>query len=277
METTKYLSLREIQLEELEILKKIIKFIEEKDLKYSLISGTLLGAIRHKGFIPWDDDIDIGMPRPDYEKFLELFDKENPFPNIRLCHAENKTGFLPFCKAVNIDIAYSDDSICDQENRYLWIDIVPIDGLPESEKKLKKMCKLEQLYAKALYIHYYKINFKYDKNIVKNIKKIILKPFALCISANTITKMRKKTKYSQAKYVGNFVAGYGVKERLLKEDYDHYIDIEFEKVKMRCIKNYDKYLSNIYGEDYMSPPPLEKRRGHHIQAWRIHDDKEAQK
>lgn len=140
------LNKKEIQNIELNILLEFSKFCNENKLRYYLVGGTLLGAIRHKGFIPWDDDIDVCMPRPDYELFISNFHSDNSC--LKLCC--NKFGNLkaPFAKlkdtrtiVVN-DILVNDNDI----DTNLWIDIFPVDGLPDSECNRKKHIKKQVLY-----------------------------------------------------------------------------------------------------------------------------------
>lgn len=269
MNNKNLLSLREIQLEELKILEKIAEFLEKNNLRYSLNGGTLLGAIRHKGFIPWDDDIDIAMPRPDYDKFIELYSKQPIDDNLILCCPENKTEFLPFCKIKNKEIeAIDDNSKSEKKQNFLWIDIFPVDGISISEKELKWKYRKMSFYTLLLYVHRNKLYFSKKGYFFKDIIKLILKPISLLVSAKTLIKFAAKMDYEKAKYIGKFVSGYGLKEALLKEDYEEYIKVEFEGRKFSVIKNYDKYLTNIFG-DYMTLPPKNERITHHLEAWRV--------
>ena len=260
------LSLREIQNEELDILKYVVDILEENNLRYSLLGGTLLGAIRHRGFIPWDDDIDIGMPRPDYNKLIKLFNQVNKKKNIELQAYELNNSFLPFCKIVNRDIEIKDHSICDQEKRFLWIDIFPMDAFPEDEKKLDNMFKKLEICKKMIYINYYKNKITKDSNWVKFVKRMLLKPIASFITAQTIINYACKEDYNTAISIGNMVWGYGKVEKIPKDYYDNLIEVEFENIKFKGFKEYNQYLSQIYG-DYMQLPPVEKRVTHNIEAW----------
>ena len=93
------MTLRELQLKELDILKQTIQIIENHDLSYFALGGTLLGAVRHKGFIPWDDDVDICMSRPDYEKFLEYAQKELP-ENLELGYFKTNPNHQKYCARI---------------------------------------------------------------------------------------------------------------------------------------------------------------------------------
>ena len=270
----KLLTLREIQLEELKILEEVADFIEKHNLKYTLNGGTLLGAIRHKGFIPWDDDIDISMPRPDYEKFIQLFLEENKNENLILCCPENKKLAIPFCKIKNKRIAVEDDgSKAMKEQGYLWIDIFPVDGLPKDEKECQKIYKKKKFYNNFMYVHNNKSYFKKKEDFFKDIVKLICKPISLFYSADTVTKLAKKIDYDRATYAGKIVSGYGLKERMLKKEFEEYVDVDFEGKKFKAIKNYDKYLKQCF-KNYMQLPPESKRATHHLTAWKVVDGKE---
>ena len=129
---SKELSLREIQLTELKILSVFSDFCNEHGLIYSLVGGTLLGAVRHKGFIPWDDDIDVGMPRPDYEKFIEMIEANGDLlnENIKVITDRGKNAILPYLKIVDKRIEISPK--CNEKSNNIWIDVFPYDGCPEN-------------------------------------------------------------------------------------------------------------------------------------------------
>ena len=124
----KYLNIKEIQEEELNILKETIKFLDHNNIKYYIFYGTLLGAVRHQGFIPWDDDIDIAIPRPEYEKLIKILkEKNNKINNLNIESIGYEVGVSdwPFIKIVNKDIKLEDELNCDKN---LWIDVFPLDG-----------------------------------------------------------------------------------------------------------------------------------------------------
>ncbi len=262
----KMLTDREIQLEELNILLKVKKIIENNNLRYSLTGGTLIGAIRHKGFIPWDDDIDICMPRPDYEKFVNIFMDQNTDSNLELKCPENGTSFQPFAKVVNKKIELIDHSICDQERRYLWVDIFPIDGISDNRKKAEKDFDKVKKIARLLYISHYSVLKDKYSSTKKKIIKLLIKPYALLYDCKSIIKIAKKYDYNSSKYVGNITWGCGYGEINLKEDLDEVIDWEFEGYKFKVFKGYDAFLRNVYG-NYMELPPIEKRKNHGVVAW----------
>ena len=264
------LSLKEIQKEELKILETTVKFLDEHNLEYYLCSGTLLGAVRHKGFIPWDDDIDIAMPRPDYDKLLELAKHERISNNMRIVSWDLKNSKLPFAKVINEDIEIKSLSKLDNN---LWIDIFVIDGLPDSEEEVNKHYK-NMLFQKGLI--YLKTNsfkdiMKEKKNIKNRLLKVFLKPFASLIpisfSSKKIIKLAKKYDFNKSKNVGVVIWGDGTQEKMSKKDLvsDY---VEFEGKKFKAYKDYDKYLKRTYG-DYMKLPKEEDRQCHYIEAYKL--------
>ena len=253
----------EIQKEEFEMFKKIIPFLEKNNISYFVCGGTLLGAIRHKGFIPWDDDIDIAMPRNDYEKLISM-GKNNPniiSSELEIQSIEINGIAKPYAKIINKDIRIKAEYGID---KYLWIDIFPFDGLPEDEKETRK------IYKKC---HFYKrlIGLKDADNTatnkikyyLKEIRRFCLKVVKSQTIAYKIINIAKKYNYNTSKYVGGVVWGYGPQEKIERKNFD-IIPVEFEGIMVNGIVGYDKYLTNLYG-NYMQLPPVEKRLIHYIE------------
>ena len=271
------LSVREIQLEELEILKKVTSFLDENSIKYTLIGGTLLGAIRHKGFIPWDDDIDIAISRDDYNKLQNIIKQNNHLDNNLYFHS-NELGNLnlPFTKVYNYNIRALDERYNDKYEKYLWIDIFPIDGFSRDIKNCYKAIKKQKIYHKILV--YKKMTYRYlmSKKNYKLLFKIIFKiivdvvPYKIIVAK--LINLTKYNQYKSSEFAGCYIWGYGINERMPKKDFENMIEVEFENIKFKCIKNYDAYLSNLYG-NYMVLPPNNERINHNFVAWRINDEK----
>lgn len=274
----KYLNAREIQLAEKDMLDAVVKILDENNLEYSLFGGTLIGAIRHKGFIPWDDDIDIVMPRKDYDRLQEIILKNKNIleGNLHFHSQELKNLNFPFTKVYNYDILTHDWRYNDKYEKYLWIDIFPLDGLPEDDTKCEKMFKKELIYRKLLSCRKSNLKFLFHnkKQLPFNILKFFLKIFLNIIPSKVIlngyARQIKKYPYDECSYVGCFTFGYGPCERIKKESLG-YIDVEFEGSIYKGFKNYDEYLTNVYG-DYMQLPPEDKRASHNIEAWMDNDE-----
>lgn len=278
-----YLTTRQIQLEENKILDDVIEFLKKNNLKYFLCGGTLLGCIRHNGFIPWDDDIDIAMPRTDYDKLQKIL-KENTNKigkNLYFHSYELGNLNLPFTKVYNHEILINDYRYNDKYEKYLWIDIFPIDGLASDNQiflDYKKLQKIKYL------LFYRKMTFKFmleKKEIfLKKIAKIFFKLFLKIIPekyfAKKIIKLSQKYPYDTSEYVGCYVWGYGPCERFKKEVLETYDVGLFENKKYTILKYYDEYLTGIYG-DYMTLPPEDKRVTHSFKAWRVEANEEEVK
>lgn len=200
-----FLSLREIQIEQYKILEYVINIIDKNNLTYFLAGGTLLGAIRHKGFIPWDDDIDIMMPRPDYERFINIFNENSNNLNYQIQSFENGTLKYPFTKIINTNISINSKS---KEDDYLWIDVFPLDGYPENEKETIKETKIISTLKGIIYLHTVKFIdiLREKKSIVNRIEKILLKPIAMIFpikfASSQIVKIVKKQNYNLSNNVG---------------------------------------------------------------------------
>ncbi|NTK00173.1 LicD family protein [Enterococcus faecium] len=254
--------MNELQVKILEIYKGVKKVCEENDIRYFAIGGTCIGAIRHHGFIPWDDDLDIAMPRKDYEKFkkiaitclekdLQVLDEKFAF------HNENV-----FIKVHDINTALLHKELIQFQDRYsgVYIDIMPLDGLPNN--KIMRKVHLKTLITLMRFNRVQKeLN---DSNL--NNKRIIysfIKLFPKNIFLNIYLKLVKLYSFdSDRNKLSSFAWSFrGDKLLLNKEDFSRSIDFEFEDTIMPCPIGYDRYLKNHFG-DYMIIPEKENQVQH---------------
>lgn len=265
----KELSDSEIKQKNLELLKYITNFCEENHINYILSDGTLLGAVRHNGFIPWDIDIDISMLRSDYEQFLSVWNDNKDYAVIS--HEKNSNYLLPFAKFVDLHTVCYEHGIKSFKGG-IWIDIFPLDAVPDekklAEKYFKKLCVAfdkyvvqknisQNLHGFNYILHkiYYSFSLKYKDLFffLKNTKKCL----------NEIVELAQKYNGSETKNVNNNVLIFrkGSPYRKFgypKECTTDFIYHKFESLTCRIPKNYDALLKCYYN-NYMTLPPKEKQ------------------
>lgn len=248
--------LRQIQLD---ILDKIHEFCMKHGLRYSLGGGTLLGAVRHKGYIPWDDDIDIMMPRPDYDRFLKEFD--GAYPHYVVMHYKNNENYpWPFAKVYDNRTLLIEHFITCGIN----VDVFPIDGLPNESNIGNYIRKMD-----SLLINVYrntKSTSKHSFFIRRWIKRLIYHSHTK--SVESLETHLHSYNFDSSLYAGAIVGRYYEKEYMKSEVFKRYIDLHFEGKAYKAITNYDSYLSKHYG-DYMKLPAVEERVSNHdFKIWR---------
>lgn len=259
MKTINLEELKEIQLN---ILDYVTSFCIKNDIKYFLSYGTLIGAIRHNGYIPWDDDIDICMPRPDYKKFITLFKEQDSYYKV-LEHNINKKYKLPFAK-VHDTRTLIDEFLYTETCYGIYIDIFPIDSISKKAQIKTNIILNHFLNTKKAKICLHRSLFNNVKIIIG---KIILYPISTNCILNLIDKNATKIKYNSSEYVANIAIPYGTCEIMHKDIIETTVLHQFEDKLYMIPKKYSVYLENIYG-DYMQLPPLEKRKSHHsFIAW----------
>ncbi len=251
--------LKEIHDIELGILDHIVSLCKENNLRYYLIGGTLLGAVRHKGFIPWDDDIDITMPRPDYDKLAEIM-ISNPDKRYKLFRIEDDNDYnVAFMK---ISDTYT---IIKEKKRQMditglgaFVDIFPMDGTSSDMKeaiKLQNSCYMwaatvghalpnyAELTLSEKILRFFQV-LLFKKNRRKKFEKIVAR--------------YKKYPFDESEYVVSTFGIRGKNEILKRENFDSYIKAPFEDRIYNIPVGYDTYLKNMYN-DYMQLPPENER------------------
>lgn len=259
------ISLRELQNKSLEIALYFKDFCNEHGLLFYMCGGCCIGSLRHKGFIPWDDDVDVFMPRDDYEKLKELWpkyantekyacvyaDKNRVDGNLFVTIRDNDTTAIkPY--QVDMDISHG-----------VALDVLPLDGWPDGKMKRKMQVFWALVYslycAQTVPVNHGKavsVAGKIALTLVPS-KKFRYKLWKLA--------ERKMTKYpiKECNYITELCSGpYYMKKQYPREAFDKAIWVDFENVKMPIPQGYDVYLRTAFG-DYMKLPPKEKQKPHH--------------
>lgn len=258
--------MEKIELEEqkkilLELLKYIDNICRENNINYSLIGGSLIGAIRHNGIIPWDDDIDIGLHQQDRNKLIEILKREN-HEYYKVLDKENS--LYPFPKLVDTRTLIIEKDVKKIENYGIYVDIFAYYNAPNNKLTryiyFKKIEILKKLITGATICDEIYFNEKNFLKVIRNkisrkigIKKINIK------YQNILNKYNdEKTKYSLLDW-----PCYGYKHEIQSSDnLIEFIDCEFDKQNSMIFKKYDNVLKTTFG-DYMTPPPKEKQITNH--------------
>lgn len=239
---------------ELDILEKVHNICKINDITYSLAGGSLLGAIRHKGYIPWDDDIDIVMPRKDYEKFLEIAQKEFQYPYfVQYYKTENhyQRGHAQIRNSNTTAIIQGDEY--NNFNKGIFIDIFPIDNIPDDNCKREKFLKKILRLKKRLKTFY---NINSNSKLKYYIKKIIRKTKYIFIDYNKeiekFENLLKTFNNIETKECG--AIGFRPDEfKYETQWFKDIIEVPFENIEVKIISNYDEALKRQYN-DYMKIP-----------------------
>ena len=256
-----YLTIKKIQEEELNILKILSKYLLENDIKYSIYYGTLLGAIRHNGFIPWDDDIDIALLRKDYNKLLACLERDNGVldknKSIEAIGFELGNSKCPYIKIINNSIEILDDFNYD---KYLWIDVFPLDNVIDNNKLyFRKLDFLRRIY----FLKREEMNGEISKTFKNKIGRFFVKFINYDKFLKRYIKYCKKYENIDTKLIAKNI--WARKTICLKEKFE-VEECCFDNAKVLRVKDYDYFLKVLYGNDYLSLPPVEKRVTHLFKA-----------
>ena len=250
---------------ELDILKDVARFCEAHGNRYFLSGGTLLGAIRHKGFIPWDDDVDIALPRPDYERFLREYRSDR----YAIRSLETDGYLTAYAKVVDTRTHVEENDVT-LKGLGIWLDVFPLDGAPSKDYDPHRNLDW-RFWKKAL--RYRNLPFAARSRTMKQRIGILLTlPLRLLSNRFLAGRLRKtalRHSVVDSPFVGCLVSPYSSAREILPR---HVLEgddaiVTFEGETFRTMPGWREYLTSLYG-DYMTPPPPEKRKStHDFQAW----------
>ena len=268
------MELRELQLIELDMLKQFVAFCEKNGLRYFLLEGTLLGAVRHKGFIPWDDDIDIVMPRSDYNKLLEIGRDAFAEP-LSLNHYSFTPGYYySFARLANNSIHIMNHTANIPRKEAIAVDIIPLDGFPDPG--------LKRLFHKLRITFWWDLNnmAQFNELVDQKRKRSGVKKVLLAIASKlswmfkkidtnkclvNINKALAAYDYdSDSNYVIQYLGTWGFHEIIPREWMGEGKEVEFEGEMFMGPSDADAMLTMIYG-DYMQLPPVNERNWHNAE------------
>lgn len=266
----KELTLQEIKEVEVELLRRFHSFCVENNIRYFISHGTLLGALRYKAFIPWDDDLDVLVPREDYDRLLSIYPDDERF---RLFAPEkDQSYFYPYAKLCDMTTRKVEGDYDNGVELGLDIDVFPLDHWDDDLEKAKIEVKQQRRNMALLGLS--KLKNPDSLHPVKRfIKGLVMKAVKLRGSdyyVQRIIKNANKPEQKESRYVGGKCWNvYGERDILPAEAFAEAIELEFEGQMFMAPVGYDTFLSSLYG-DYMPEPPVEKRKTHHsFRAYRL--------
>ena len=252
-------TVKKLQKIELKMFEMFVHICEEENLQYYLLGGTLLGAVRHKGFIPWDDDIDVGMPRGDYERFLLCAPKYLPKQYFLQTYKTDKEYPFPFAKIRDTKTVYKETALSNlQMNHGVWIDIFPLDFAPIFPFWFDVYHRFLQKRVSCRFVM---------KTTLKQ-KIFQLLSYLVCPSWRKSVERRDeliRSWWKNIQLAGNLGGVYGKKEIMPTEWFGDGVMLEFEHLLVKGPAQYHKCLTQLYGY-YMRLPPIEKRIVRHNPA-----------
>lgn len=243
------MTLQEMHNTEKIILSYVDELCRKHHIRYWVCGGTLLGTMRHKGFIPWDDDIDIFMPWKDYLKFIEVFEGNENYSMVGMGTSDTKEFSDIFAKVVDKRTVVNEDIGTVRKVNPLWIDVFPLVGLPEDAKERHLFFKNYQETNRLIWQDFYAMSGD------------------ISVFGKWYQKQREfleKYDFDEAQYVGVLGTVYGERDCTRRVVYDETLRMSFEDIEVNVPQGYQEYLDNLYGKDWGVLPEESKRKSHHM-------------
>lgn len=253
------------------VLKKYISLCEKHHLRYFFTGGALIGVLRHQGFVPWDDDVDVGMPRSDYNKFVRIMEQGND-DGYGICNRDtdfnwhfDMSQFVDLHSDIEIHLAKQ------TRHAHAWIDVFPLDGLPSN--KFKRDLHVQHILLERYLIQIANINVQVDshrkrpwyESAVINLSRILnLQKFLNTDSLlDQLDATLQKFDYDSSNYVGNLLGRYRANEVVPKSYFGNPKEAKFVDIFVNIPEQSNLLQTHLYG-DYMRLPPKEKQVAHNV-------------
>lgn len=262
------MSTADIQSVSLEIMKDIHSFCVKNGIKYTLYGGSLLGAIRHKGFIPWDDDIDVAMPRPEFERFIHTYYSEKGYRLFSRGIGGGNEVYIAYARVCDLRKTHvKQKTIWTDSQTGVWVDVFPLDSLEDDiELCRQRLVRIKKVANKGIL---YRLSFSplnRCSTIKGMVKTLIAKIHAVFINEcpyDRLTRIATELEWGSTNHFGNIVfTAYGIKERHRAQVIDSFLLIPFEDTSFFVMCGYDEALKDKYG-DYMILPPIKQQVAKH--------------
>lgn len=269
---------RKVQVLTINTLNVFIQFCEKHNLRYYFTGGALIGVLRHKGFIPWDDDIDIGMPRADFDRFHEIMKSENPV-GYGLCNRfTNPNWHFAMSQFVDLESVIEINLAEQPRTAYIWVDVFPLDGLPSN--KVLRWLRVKNILIHRYLVQIAHITIQVDshrsrpwyENAILNFCKVV--PVGKLLDTNHILnhleEVLRKTDFYNSEYCGNMLGRYREKEVVPTKWFGNPINGPFEGRYVMIPEHSKMILEALYG-NYMKLPPEKDRVAHNVKIIRCRD------
>lgn len=258
-------TLRKVQLVQLEIAKEIKRICDDNDIRYFLTAGSLLGAVRHKGFIPWDDDLDMGMLLDDYNKFCEVAPKCMDSKYVLQTMETDESYPLTLAKVRKVGTVYVENKANQSDKPGIYVDIIPYKNVPDSFEEAEAIAKKAINIQRVLLMKCGNRPWMEDTKIIwkKRIGYMLYQLIALFVSKDTLVE--RYHRLFEGFENTNTVAGdmaYSGNKYIDKKWLEEVIPMQFEDTEFSVCTAYKEYLETIYG-DYMQLPPEDERENRH--------------
>ena len=258
------IELEELKKIELDMVQKIDEVCRINEIHYYMVGGTLLGAVRHKGFIPWDDDIDIAMPRKDFEKFYDVMARETSNYEVQFYNNVDDYGYAS-PKVVDKRTVLIDYKLgMGKEKSSVFVDVFLYDGMGRYKMKSYIRYFILKCFKKMIFLS--KRNFKMEmilKSVIFFIPCVICKMIGVTRLNKLYNLLCAKHDFYSSKYVACVAGRYGKREVFKREVFERTVPLQFENLILQAPQGYEIYLTSIYG-NYMKLPPESQRVSNHL-------------